>query len=635
MQWTDEQLAVLDHRADAHAVVRAAPGAGKTTTLVARVARLIERGVDPASVRVVMFNRAVQETFAGRLGSRAVKVTTFDALGLEVLRVAERRKLLSKPLKVVADLTTRLSREIYRSRRDDFDDAEEIERAVAFWKAHLVPPGRAAFPPNPALVDAYRECEERRGEGDELRVAFEDMVYTAVGVLRRHPRLLGRIDHLLIDEFQDVNPARVELIQRLMHQETVLMVVGDEDQGINEWCGGHPKFFRDFGVTFPNRPTVEYRLARTFRFGPILAAAASRLIAQNTDRKPGVIEGGGQAGRLSVVADVGEAVRQLLSAGTPASDIAVLYRGRNQGAAVLAAMIGDGVAIQTEDVGLLRTGRGPELALGYLRAASSDEPVTLEEAWPIVFAPDRFIQKEAFAEQVRRLGRGGLRAVLGDRALATELGQGRGALRAMTDLLRLLNAMGRSASAADALDLLVDEVDVDEQLRSRLKSEREQEAAIACFHALRAFFRGSGVSPRDAAGAVANIDPQRGRPVSECVRATTIHKAKGLEWRHVFLPGLIEGACPAEQRGQVVGTREQPGGITQSPWIEQERRIFYVGVTGPPRSPTCMLLETPRAGLWPSCRSPSERAMRRAAARSVAPSRPHHSTSSGRSPGDR
>lgn len=60
---------------------------------------------------------------------------------------------------------------------------------------------------------------------------------------------------------------------------------------------------------------------------------------------------------------------------------------------------------------------------------------------------------------------------------------------------------------------------------------------------------------------------------------STIHKAKGKEWRCVILPALADGLCPADERGAVPGTVQEPDGIAQSPWLEQERRIFYVGLT--------------------------------------------------------
>lgn len=583
MNWTPEQRSILDHGLDHHAVVRASPGAGKTTTLVGRVERLVARGVDPAAVRVVMFNKAIQEVFVSRLaaiGVHGIRVSTFDALGLEVLRVADRERLLSKPLRVVAGGTVDWSRVIYRYHLDDFDSAEEIASAVTFWKAHLVSPKRAAFPSNPALVRAYERFESMRGEHEELLVAFEDMVYTAVGVLGRHPRLLGRVDHVLVDEFQDVNPARVELVRRLMHAGTTVMAVGDEDQGINEWCGAHPRFLTDFRGVFPNLPSHDYLLSRSFRFGPDLAGAANNLIRQNESRSGGAVVGGGAAaGAVTVVADAGATVKALLARGVCPPEIAVLYRGRTQAAAVMAALAIEAIPMRTDDLDILRRGRGPELALAYLRHSVSDDPVRFEEVWPIVFAPDRYVQKEAFAKQVQRVGARGLKTLLRDRREAELAGQSRRAVASLSDLARVLQTMAAAATAAAALDRLLEEVDFEEQLRARLRSEKDQDAAIAGFHGMHALLRGLGVAPAQAAEALAELDATAGRPPDACVWVSTIHKAKGMEWRHVVLPGLIEGACPAEQRGAVAGTTDEPGGVPQSPWMEQERRVFYVGFT--------------------------------------------------------
>ena len=97
--------------------------------------------------------------------------------------------------------------------------------------------------------------------------------------------------------------------------------------------------------------------------------------------------------------------------------------------------------------------------------------------------------------------------------------------------------------------------------------------------ALYIFLQEARVTPEAASEAVAGIDARRGLEEGSCVRACTIHAAKGLEWHHVFLPNLVEDMCPAAQHGNIPGTVEHPNGVPQSPWVEQERRIFYVGVT--------------------------------------------------------
>ena len=579
--WTDEQRAILDHPATgAHAVVRAVPGSGKTTTLVGRVVRLCEQGVDPTRIRVVMFNRSIQQTCAARLaahGVEQVRVTTFDALGLAVIRAAEHRGLLSRPLEVVPNGTLEWARAVHRRHRDKIDCAEDIADAVAFYKAHLVAPTRAAYKSCPAYVTAYQELEALRLSGSVLRVAFEDMVYTAVGLLRQHPRLLGPIDQILVDEFQDVNPGRVELIQRLIHDRTAVFAVGDEDQGINEWCGAHPRFLREFNNLFSALPTVVYPLARSFRFGIHLASAAGAVIARNKERTPVEIVGGGPtAGRVATIDDPAATIKKLLAEHWPPADIAVLYRGRPQAAGVLAALVGAQIPVQTDDLELLRTGKGPELALTYLRLATSTGPVNFEEAWSITWTPDSYINKETFARQVARFGHKGLRAVL---LKAAKCGQNPTAIQRQTDFADLLGRVARSATAGKALDLVRAEVDIDELLRARIHAERHQDLAIAAFDGVHRLLAGLGVAPADAHAALLDLDPRWGQAPDACVWVSTIHKAKGMEWRCVLLPALSEGLCPAEERGAVPGTLTEPDGVAQSPWIDQERRIFYVGLT--------------------------------------------------------
>jgi DNA helicase-2/ATP-dependent DNA helicase PcrA len=577
--WTGEQRAILDHPDAAHALVRAVPGAGKTTTLVGRVVRLCERGALPRRIRVVMFNRSIEEVFRGRLealGIAGVRVNTFDGLGLEVLRAAERRGLLRRPLEVVVDGTERWAREIHRGRRDDFEDEEELSEAIAFWKAHLVTPQRAAAPDKPALVEGYAQFEELRLQGGVLRVAFADMVYTAVAVLREHPRLLGAIDHFLVDEFQDVNLARVTLIQRLSHARTAIMAVGDEDQAINEWCGANPRFYREFSQLFAWLPTREYPLPHSFRFGATIAGAATRLIAHNSERGGGAIVGAGKCeGAIVETDDICRAIAELRASGVPAREIAVLYRSRLQCAGVLARLAAGRVAIDTEDFEWLRRGRAAELALAYLRFSTSDARPSLVDAWRVVFASDRYIQKEAFARQLALRGAWGLTATLADRELARELGQSPSAVAAMSELAATLQKMGRCATAGEALRVLQKEVDVSAQL----SWGRASELAETSFAAFCEFVAGLDVSPARAAAAVAGFDPTIGAEKEERVWVSTIHKAKGREWRGVVLPSLAERLCPADGSEATLGTSQEPDGIEQSPRIEQERRIFYVGLT--------------------------------------------------------
>ncbi|MEZ4450824.1 MAG: ATP-dependent helicase [Nannocystaceae bacterium] len=628
--WTAEQRAILDHPSDAHALVRAVPGAGKTTTLVGRVARLCQRGADPRRIRVVMFNRAIADECRARLaalGVDGVRVRTFDSLGLEVLRAAERRGLLRRELRVTPEAADAWARAAAR-RQDPPVDADELADAVAFWKAHLIAPTRAAFPGREALVDAYRDHEAIRLEGGVLRVAFADMVYTAARALKESPALLGPIDHLLVDEFQDVNLARVTLMQRLIHRRTAIVAVGDEDQAINEWCGAHPRFFRDFAGLFPGLPCREYPLSRSFRLGPTLAAAATRLIAHDGERSGAAIVGGGADEGAIVEADeVPATVRALIAEGAPPATLAVLYRSREQGLAAVAGLATAGVAIETEDLERIRQSRAAALILTYLRFATSDLRPELADAWRIVHAPERYVHKDIFARQLDARGAWGLTAVLAYRPLARELGQPPTAVLAMGELAEVLQRMGRCAGVGEALAILQGHVDLGAQLLRGGRSDRPQEGELAALGAVLDLLGGLAATPAGAAHALASLDPTRGAAPDERVWVSTIHRAKGKEWRRVILPALADGLCPAPARGAVPGSIEGPEVALQSEWLAQERRIFYVGVTraservyvqaqGPTPSPFLAEL----LGATPAPRS-AARSVGPAASGSVAPLR--------------
>lgn len=583
MKWTPEQQAVLAHPFDAHAIVRAVPGAGKTTTLVGRVIRLVKAGVPAERIRVVMFNKSVQLTFEERLvraGVLDVKVSTFDALGLEVLLRAKDQGLLTRKLEFVPNATrTWALRAKSTLPREALDTAEQIEDAVGYWKANLVSPDLAVCRTLPVLVDAYRFFERRRLRGDVLRVALGDLVYEAVAVLRTHPGVLGPVDHFLVDEFQDVNPARVALMRGLMSPSTSVMAVGDEDQAINEWCGAHPRFFLDFEEHFPSLPTTVYPLSQSFRFGAKLAHAANVVIRHNLGRRPVEVVGGGATpGEVRLTGSPVKLVQHLLAQGTSPKDIAVLYRSRSQGVDTLAALVCARVPLRTDDAESLKDGPGAELALAWLQHASSDVPVTFEEAWRFVHGEKRYIAKAPFAKHVEARGKDGMRAILANRDGAKACGQNGGGLRSLGELADTLRRVRAEPLAGRALACVPSHL-VQSSFQGRIRDPREQEVAVATFFAVVQILTHLGVPVAGAVDALQGIDSSLGEPLEKRVWVSTIHKAKGLEWSHVILPRLVEGATPAQGSTTLYGSKAEPEGIAQTDWVEQERRIFYVGQT--------------------------------------------------------
>lgn len=592
---TAEQRAVVDAGDDTHLLVRAVPGSGKTTTLAYRVAALVARGVAPAGIQVLMFNRAVRDTLRARLDGlgvpAAVQVHTFDAFALRVLKRAEARGF-TRPLRLDEDEggPRRRLAEAHRRVRDEVEDAEDVERAIAFWKAHLVVPGRARFPANPALCEAYSLHEELRQTEDGVRLGLGDLAYTAVGVLRRSGAVEAPPSHLLVDEFQDVNPARVELLQRVAGPETRMVVVGDEDQGINEWCGAHPRYFREFEARFPGRPTVRLPLSVSFRLPPKLAEAANAVIRHNVERSAAVVTPAGSGtGVVEACGELGAGLTRLLASGVKPSQLAVLYRSRAEGVRALSALARAGLPVQTEDAALLQRGAGPDLIRIGVRAALTDRVERPEHAWLLARAGVDYVKGEPFKAGLARHA-GGLRAYLADRAWHRRAGQLDKVVDGLAGLVRILDRVARAPNAAAAMLAFDDGFDAERVLRTKGRSERAQEQAVSAYEALADWIGTQRFAVAELDEQVDALDLRQGLPPAECVWANTVHKAKGLEWPVVLVAGVFDGGFPAEEFGSVPGSDEHPDGIPQSPFVEQERRTFYVAVT---RASERVVLERP------------------------------------------
>jgi len=609
--FTCAQRRVIEHEAG-HARVSAAAGSGKTATLVARVITLLRRGADPARIRVLMFNRSARADFEQRLAAAArqaglaaeVPVQTFHGAGYRLLQRLEAEGVVPRRrLETGEWVGQRLARSALEAAVEgggagqavDDDEVAAFQAFVDVVKADTRDPGvvydEAAEllgerPPRRHL-DAYHHFEALRHE-QGVRL-LSDLVHEPVqalladGALAR--RFRNHFDHLILDEYQDINEAQQQLIRCIAGDRAAVMAVGDPDQCVYQWRGARPEYLvHRFDADFPG--AASYTLPHTFRFGHAVALLGNHAVVRNRQRdgKLCLAVPDNPATAIHRYADSDpELYRRIITAhqeaGGRLSDVVALVRLYSLAAPLELELLEAGVPLRLEGRAGLFQRREIRALLGYLRHAAG----LLAEPLPdgtglagllteMLMLPVAGLRRQE-AQGIARECAGGCLSV--GRCLAEAAGglpawKGK-RLRRRVASLEAIGRLGGDDLAADVLDEIVGELGLYEALAGSAPSAEAAADRIMTVDALRRFAAGGGWG---VAAFLERCDELLARsaqwqeaPPAEAVRVTSIHRAKGLEWPVVIIPGLAEGAFPYR------GEEASPAAL------EAERRLFYVAVT--------------------------------------------------------
>jgi len=601
---TDEQSAVVSHDPNKHATVLAVAGSGKTTTMVYRVQHLLRaRDVHPSGLRVVMFNRDARRAFEEKLsatGITNVRVQTFHAMGYALVRWAIERGLLPQ-LEVTSEdgqVWSLLYDTIAEARRcgalepGDLIDAQELLDAIGTWKSMLTPPSRARHADGDAWVELYRIYEEIRTSRNIL--TFDDQLFESVRLLETQPtvreHLSNRLDHIIIDEYQDINFAQERMIRLLAGERARVMVVGDDDQCIYEWRGARSSFIRgQFQRDFDTAAHQTYTLSATFRFGHRIAACAAAVTSMNTQRVEKRLVPGDAAkgGVVREVSDAGRRLLELLDSGVSPRDVVVLVRAYHQSSLIQAQLLGARIPYIVDGGQHLGQQDSVRTALLYLElAAALHTPLSAELGENLhraFYRPPRYVKGAVLRAVLRQAIAQG--ATVDEALSSSHAFEAHGApfwsykhVRAFRDTLRKLWRCKDDAARALA------RVRADVDLATWVAESRGDDDAARWdleLDAISEVLKSGSIGIQDATAFVASLDTQRGAPESSCVRITSIFRSKGLEWDHVVIPQLAQGTFPdLRASAETVSDRSFPERTRDAtPVIESERRLFYVALT--------------------------------------------------------
>lgn len=620
---TEEQLQVVQHPPGGHARVLAVAGSGKTTTMAQRVRFLVEyQGVNPQAIQVLMFNRLARNEFVERLariGLRAEqhpRVQTFHAFAYSHLSRLQRGGLLPRFSMIEGEEAINLVQRAIREVRREEDPAgydtmpapEEALDAIGLWKGSLILPKDAGYHGSPHMPAIYARFEQMRLR--DHKITYDDFVPDVVRLLSNQEESGARLRHpdfLIVDEYQDVNFGQQRLIEILAGERADIMVVGDDDQTIYEWRGARPSYItRDFPQVFSNKPHAIYRLSRTFRFGPVLAQAAHNVIAFNTTRYPKPLVSHDPGATSSVVLRLDHAsspmdvdqtlcddIEALLHSGVAPTPIAVLCRMFTQLHGLEAQFMKRQIPYHVLGSDPFLERREISRLLSYLRLAlTHDEPLdetTARYFLDIFNFPSRMLPRLAGEESVRlaRQYGGTLQTALAAAQDETRFALNSGQRQRVAELARLMTHAGRAVQdpeqglAGNFLAWLDDELGVSRHFDNYYgqgEGSSERKGAIAN---LILFATESGLTAQGFLDLVDSFDPTCGQPEHQQIRLTSIFRTKGLEYDYVVIPRCEEGyiPCLVANEPQVYDRSGRVRDPEPSEAIENERRLFYVGIT--------------------------------------------------------
>jgi DNA helicase-2/ATP-dependent DNA helicase PcrA len=575
-------------------LVIAGAGSGKTRVLTYRVAHLINAvGAKPSEILAITFtNKAAGEMrerlerLLGRSG-RGLWILTFHAACGRILR-REAQRLG------------------YRSNFTIYDQAdqirlvkqclEELERdpkrftprgmhnQISHAKNRLVSPDDYAAQVqsfyDQTVADAYQLYQRRLFASNA--VDFDDLLMLTVDVLERFPEAREKwqkaFRYILVDEYQDTNHAQYRLLQLLSEQHRNVCAVGDPDQSIYSFRSADITNILDFERDFPGTRTVA--LEQNYRSTNLILEAANGVISNNRERKPKELWselGEGEPVRAIEVEDehaearfVAAGIAALVEEGFSGDEIAVFYRTNAQSRVLEDVLVRQGVPYQV--IGGPRFYERAEVkdAIAYLQVI--DNPYDAVSLVRIANRPRRGIGDSSLARLQSWADAQG-RSLWEATEFAEEAGVGAAPLRAVQGFRTLIQSL-QSGALEFPVSELVDRVLHQSGSLDALEAERtiEAQGRIENLQELVGVAREYQETADEPSlshflqeiSLYSDQDALRGE--ESLVTLMTLHNAKGLEFRSVYLIGMEEGIFPHAR------SIEEQG-------IEEERRLCYVGMT--------------------------------------------------------
>ncbi len=584
-------------------LVLAGAGSGKTRVLVHRIAWQIQvLGVSAHSILAVTFTNKAAKEMRGRIedllnmSAQSMWIGTFHGVAHRLLRRHAKQAKLPETFQVMdSGDQLRLIKRLLATLNLDADKwpPRQVQWYINAQKdegkraRHMPETGDPYQRQMLIIYKAYEELCDRSGLVD-----FAELLLRAHELLRDNPDVLDfyqqRFRQVHVDEFQDTNTIQYAWLRLLTEGKDNIFVVGDDDQSIYGWRGAKIENIYSFQKHYPNHQVI--KLEQNYRSTGNILKAANKVISVNDGRMGKELwTDAGDGDLISLYAAfneqdeahfVVERIRAWVNEGGLRKDVAILYRSNAQSRQFEERLMTTGTPYRV--YGGLRFFERVEIknALAYLRLMSNrDDDASFER---VINTPTRGIGAKTI-DDIRNIARdqslslwAAAIVLINQRTLSA---RATNALIGFLELIKRFDAQAEGLELFEKVKLVVEKSGLIElyQKDKADKGEEKVENLEELVNAAR-LFDATAIGDMEDEESLGELDmflahatlesgELQGDDFDDCVQLMTLHSAKGLEFKQVFLVGMEEGLFPSQQSVDDVGR------------LEEERRLCYVGIT--------------------------------------------------------
>lgn len=570
-------------KTDGPILVIAGAGSGKTKVLTSRIAYLVENGVFPENILAITFtNKAakeMQERVVSLIGDLAyeIRISTFHSFGLYILRKHYSELGYSSNFSILdSDDSLSIIKKIMKEKGFNIDDynPRAIRNAISSSKNELIDSqGYKKFVFNDfdqKVYEVFKSYEEKLFSSNCLD--FDDLLLLPIKLFREFPNILKNYQHLykyiLVDEYQDTNQAQYILVNMLSAFYRNICVVGDESQSIYSFRGSNFRNILNFERDYKDCTTI--LLEQNYRSTSTILNSANNVIKNNKNRKDKKlwtenVEGekinyysaNNEKEEASFVVDE---IKKLNANGCNNNEIAVLYRTNAQSRVMEEALLKSNIPYKVVGSVYFYNRKEIKDLISYLRVIHNNhDDISLQR---IINVPKRGIGTKTLDSLVSL-------ADSCNSSIYDVISSGREL--EFKKIIEDLVSIKDTCSLTEFIDIVLDKTGLKKEYENTNNIEDEIRIEnLEEFKSITKTFEDKNgiVSLEDFLLEISLVsDISEHKYSGDVVTLMTVHSAKGLEFKNVFLIGMEEGIFP------------HANSFCDNNALEEERRLCYVAIT--------------------------------------------------------